>query len=44
LCAIVVQKETGYPGTGFFMLCADLGIDKNIEELQKECFEYWGES
>ena len=44
LCAIVVQKETGYPGTGFFMLCLDLGIDKEIEELQKECFEYWGKN
>lgn len=42
LCAIVVQKETGTPGAGFFLLCADLGIDKSIEELQKECFEYWG--
>ena len=41
LCAIVVQKETGYPGTGFFVLCADLGIDKEVEELQEECFVYW---
>ncbi len=41
LCAIVVQKNTGYPGTGFLTLCLDLGVDKEIEELQKECFEYW---
>ena len=41
LCAIVVQKETGFPGTGFFMLCADLGIDTDFKTLQEECFEYW---
>ena len=41
LCAIVVQKATGFPGSGFYMLCDDLNIDKALEELQKECFEYW---
>ncbi|PXV61240.1 hypothetical protein CLV62_12573 [Dysgonomonas alginatilytica] len=44
LCALVVQKATGVPSTGFFMLCDDLGIDHDLEDLQRECFEYWGEN
>jgi hypothetical protein len=42
MCDIVVLKKRGYSGTRFFVLCADLGINKNIEELQEECFEYLG--
>jgi len=42
LCAIVVQKDSGYPGEGFYELCEMLNIEDGLEDLQKECFEYWG--
>ena len=44
LCAIVVQKESNHPGDGFYELCEVLEIKKDLADLQKECFEYWGKN
>jgi len=48
LSAVVVQKESGHPGTGFFELARELGKQKPDEEDQiffanelKSVFEEW---
>ncbi|MFV0332297.1 MAG: hypothetical protein ACK5KL_21110 [Dysgonomonas sp.] len=42
LASIVVLKETGLPSEGFFELCDTLDIDAYLSDIQKECFERWG--
>jgi len=42
LSAIVVQKESDLPGTGFFLLCDSLKTTQSLEEMQSDCFDFWG--
>ena len=39
LCALLINKSSRLPGAGFYELCANLKIEKSVEELQQECFD-----
>lgn len=44
LASIVILKSTGLPSEGFFELCDTLKLNSYLSDLQKECFEWWGNS
>lgn len=42
LSAIVINKNTGLPGEGFWELCDTLRVeDENWEDMRDKCFDYW---
>lgn len=42
LSSIVVLKGTKTPGVGYFELCAELNASTDYEDMQQECFKFWG--